>query len=403
MQMEYVSVFGEKQLVFGLRWLSMVGEKSSPQTKQLAKKEKANHWVVAGTTFTAIGLKKKRAAIKKELYSAAVCYALLYPKGVHAAIYKINETHYWLVGCQEGTPMSRADVLFNSPDEVSAALDLLKQQYMGLHVSASFDELTNFVALIATRSLQKAELYTLKRRLWPSAFLLSLCIALIVWWRLDLNQAEAASSEPEIDPYLSYWETQQIQPNGSDALRQLILFWERLPLQLAEWQLQDSSCEAKNTLWRCKHRYVTTTDTATALDLEARLPEGWTIQETSMQQVVLQSQNTYEVGQERWRTADEVRLGLLSQLQHIRPAFQALRLVEPTPLVPTITSHAQYVPIFTQALHFEGPLRSSALLLDVDNALHWSRATLTYRPQVIPSLKSSALQANLQGMVYVRH
>lgn len=403
MQMEYVSVFGEKQLVFGLRWLSMVGEKSSPQTKQLAKKEKANHWVVAGTTFTAIGLKKKRAAIKKELYSAAVCYALLYPKGVHAAIYKINETHYWLVGCQEGTPMSRADVLFNSPDEVSAALDLLKQQYLELHVSAFFEELTSFFTLIATRSLQKAELYTLKRRLWPSAFLLSLCIALIVWWQLDLNQAEAASSEPEIDPYLSYWETQQIQPNGSDALRQLISFWEHLPLQLADWQLQDSSCEAQYNLWRCKHRYVTTTDTATALDLEARLPEGWVIHETNMQQVVLQSQNAYEIGQGQWRTADEVRLGLLSQLQHIRPAFQSLRLVEPTLLVPAVASHAKYAPIFSQTLHFEGPLRSSALLLDVDNALHWSRATLTYRPQVMPSLKSSALQANLQGMVYVRH
>lgn len=404
MRIEYVHSFGEKQLLFGLSWQSIVGQLQPPQLKQLLKKRQANHWVVAGHTFTALGCKHKRITLKKELYSAAVCYALLFPRGLHAAIYKINDTLYWLTGCQEGTPMSRADVLFADAESAGAALEQLTQQYADLHVSASFEELSDFFALIAARSLQKAEMQTLKKLSWHPVALVIACAGALVWWQfIEPGRVEAAAVEPEIDPYLHYWESRQIQPNGTDALLQVLQHWEQLPLRLAAWQLQDSHCVAERAVWQCSHRYAALTDMATAAGLEAALPTGWAIQEVSLQQAQLQSEVTFINGQHRWRSGAEIRTGLLSRLQHIRSAFQSLRLGEPANLAPGISAPTYYAPIYSQSLQFEGPLRSAALLTHLEEALHWQKAVLSYRAETQPSLKNSALQISLQGVIYVRN
>lgn len=404
MGIEYVHSFGEKQLLFGLSWQSIVGQLQPPQLKQLLKKRQANHWVIAGHTFTALGCKQKRIALKKELYSAAVCYALLFPRGMHVAIYKIDDTLYWLIGCQEGTPMSRTDVLFTDVESARVALEQLTRQYADLHVSALFEGLGDFFALIATRSLQKAEMQTLKKLSWHPVALIIACAGVLVWWQfIEPGRVEAAAVEPEIDPYLHYWESRQIQPNGPDALQQLLQHWEQLPLRLAAWQLQDSHCVAERFVWHCSHRYAALTDMATAVGLEMALPTGWAIQEISLQQAQLQSEVTFTSGQHRWRSGAEVRTGLLSRLQHIRSAFQSLRLGEPSNLMPSIFTPTHHAPIYSQSLLFEGPLRSAALLTSLEEALHWQKAVLSYRAETQPSLKSSALQTSLQGVIYVRN
>lgn len=209
--------------------------------------------------------------------------------------------------------------------------------------------------------------------------------------------------EPEIDPYLHYWESHQIQPNGTDALLKVLQHWEQLPLRLAAWQLQDSHCVAERAVWQCSHRYTALTDMATASGLEAALPTGWAIQEVSLQQAQLQSEVSFINGQHRWRSGAEIRTGLLSRLQHIRSAFQSLRLGEPSNLTPGISAPTQYAPIYSQSLQFEGPLRSAALLTHLEEALHWQKAVLSYRAETQPSLKSSALQISLQGVIYVRN
>lgn len=401
MQINYLHPFGTKALLFGLRWQPVVGHMGAAQSKLQAKHHQAKYWVLAGQTFMALGLTTQLRSTKKELYAAAVCYALIYPKGMHATIYKIHDSLYWLAASHDGTPISKADRLYSDLNTVQSALDALVLQYPDLQYSHEIYAITDFLTTLSTRSLQTSMMHTMRLPLWRPAVLLLLLVLGFYGWQWGTEPVEAAYIEPEQDQYLAYWE-KNIKPNGKEALQQLLDSWAHIPLDIAKWQLQEVRCDAEQNHWLCIYRYDAQTETASALDLETRLPNNWQVKEINMRQAWLQQQVGFVVGTSRWRSAEQLRLQLLSQLQSIRPAFSTLRLTDPLPLQPNLSPSAVYKPIYYQTLHFESPLRSLALLRDFDDALHWKQAILYYRPKASATLKNSALQASLQGVVYVR-
>lgn len=402
MSAEKIYSFGAQQLVFGLRWQPLSGH-SLQQIKQITKKQKAKSWVVAGHTFMNLGLSYSRKPNKTAIYAAAVCYAFLYPKGWHANIYQLNDGQYWLAVVHEGTPMSLGDVLFDNEKEAQAALLSLAQQYPELSSTDQVLFLADFLTLIATHSLQKALLNPVRAKSWHPLLLCFFALGALYWWRFEPAPVVVAA-EPEVDPYLVVWQQKNRQSNSKDALRQLILSWEQIPLRLQDWQLKSVNCEVKNAseYWQCEMKYDAVSHKATALQIESLLPENWHLKEVSLQSVLLQNRIGFLSNPSQWRSAEQIRLQLLSQLQQIRPAFNTLNLAEPAPLLQGIAAPSHYSPIFSQGLRFEGPLRSLSLLVNLDEALHWQKVSLTYQPQRQPSLKSSALQASLQGVIYVR-
>lgn len=402
MPQEYLYVFGDKKLVLGLQWRPVVGQVSVQQAKLLAKQQRAKQWVIAGHGFFAVGLSYRRLASKKNTFSAAACYALLYPKGWHAAIYKLNDELYWVAAAHEGTPMSRGDKLFSSAEQAQAELVKLKRQHAEIQHAAAPIAISDFAALVATHALQKALLQTRRTLPWGLVLLGALALSLLAWQQLDPAPVEAAVIAPDIDPYLQHWQQKNIRPNGKAALLQLVSAWEQTPIELKGWQLKEIRCDVAAQHWLCDYQYTAQAETATTLELDQMLPVGWEIKELTMQQAWLQASIPFIASGGHWLSAEQVRLQLLSQLQPIRPAFSALRLAEPINLLPHVVASHTYSPIFSQALYFEGPLRSLVLLADLDEALHWQRASLLYKPQAQAALKSSALQVTLQGVVYVR-
>lgn len=398
---DYLHPFGDKTLIFGLRWQPIVGQISATQIKLQAKSSRAKHWVAAGQTFMALGLSTQLSSTKKELYAAAVCYALIHSKGLHATLYKVQDSLYWLVASHDGTPISKADCLFTDVAAAHLALEGLVQHYPDLQYSKDIQFLTDFLTTIATRSLDKSLLQTRREAGWRILLLVFLLLLVIYGWQWGTEPVEAAYIEPEPDLYLAYWEKNS-KPNGKEALQQLLETWDQLPLAITNWQFQEARCDAEKDHWLCTYRYEAQTETATAIDIENRMPTNWKVKEINLRQAWLQQQVGFAIGASRWRSAEQLRLELLSQLQGIRPAFSVLRLMDPLPMQPNSSSSVLYKPIFYQNLHFEAPLRSLVLLADFDDALHWKHAVLQYRPQVTASLKNSALQANLQGVVYVR-
>lgn len=403
MLQEKIYDFGSQHLIFGLKWQPISGQVKPQHIKLITKRQKAKAWVIAGQTFMSLGLSYSRSPNKTSIYAAAVCYAFLYPKGWHASIYQLNEGLYWLAVVHEGTPMSLGDVLFDDEKAAQAALQSLAQQYPELSYAEQVSALADFLALIATHALQKATLHPVRTLSWRPLFLFCVALGALYWWRIEPTPV-AVAAEPEVDPYLLVWQQKKLQTNGKDALRQLLLSWEKIPLQLQDWQLQRVNCEVRKAAehWACQVHYGAMNHQATAMQIESLLPENWQIKEVTMQSVVLENRIDFLSARGGWRSAEQVRLQLLSQLQPIRPAFSALTLGEPSVLTLGIPTQSQYTPIFSQVLRFEGPLRSLPLLVDLDEKLHWQQVSLTHQPQRQASLKSSALQASLRGVVYVR-
>lgn len=402
MSQEYLQIFGDKKLLFGLQWQSIVGQVAPANTKLLAKQQRAKQWVISGQTFFTLGLSFRRGSRKKDMYSAAACHALLYPKGWHASIYKISNDLYWLAAVHEGTPLRLGDKLFTDKAQAQLVLSQLITEYSVSKYHIEPVAMADFLALISTHTLQKAALQQVRPVVWRPVFVLFGLACAWAWWQFETMPVEAAVALPEVDPYLAYWEKKQFSLNGNDAVLQLIRSWEQIPLMLKGWQLQEVVCDSDLQHWLCNYQYKASTDTTTTLDLESVLPQGWHSNGVNMQSASFQHQINFSINSGYWRSAEQVRLQLLSQLQSIRPAFSVLKLAEPKSVLPRLTTPSTYSPIFSQQLHFEGPLRSFVFLADFDEPLHWQRAVLQYRPQVDPSLKSSALHVKLQGVVYVR-
>lgn len=405
MQQEYLYLCGEKTLLFGLHWQPVLGQASPQQARQLCKYKKANGWVIAGQTFFSIGMTQHRLRAKKNIYVAAVFYAMLYPRGLHAAIYKIDETHFWLIAVQEGTPIQQSDKLYANIHEAQTALLALADQYAQMNCVSDALPLRDLVNALASRSATKALIQCYQPKRWH---VLALMMAILVGaygWQWRVPAVEAAVAEPEIDPHLQHWNKQAIAAHNHVALHSLLKHWHHMPLYLSQWRLDQIECVALAKKWQCQHIYTPLTAMATAIDFERVLPDLWSITNVNLQKITVKSEAKIDVNlRATWRSREKVNLQLLSQLQHIRSAFNNLKITEPQLLLtkaPLVTNPS-FTSIFSQKLYFQGPLRSLVLLRDFDDALYWKKASLKYVPHAKPSLKNSVLQANLQGVIYVR-
>lgn len=405
MYLDYFHTSADKTLLFAVHWQPVLGQVTTQQIRQLCKYKKAKGWVIGGQNFLSIGLTKKRLSIKKEIYAAAICYALVYPRGLHATIYKIDDAHFWLIAVQEGTPIKQSDKLYATLDEAKNALILLIDQYPELNCVFEPFPIDNLLASLASRPILKALMKSYTTKKWKLFALIIVILGGVCGWQWQAPTVEAAVIEPEVDPYLQYWNTQAIAAHNHVALHGLLEHWHHMPLYMAKWRLDQVDCVTLTKKWQCQHLYVPLTPTATVMGFERVLPDSWSITDVNLQKISVKSE--VEIDSKlsaTWRSREQVNMQLLSQLQHIRSAFINLKITDPqllltkAPLVtnPTFTS------IFSQKLHFQGPLRSLVLLRDFDEALYWRKASLKYIPNAKTSLKNSALQANLQGVIYVR-
>lgn len=410
MQQQYLYELGDKALVFGLSWQPVVGTVTAQQARLLAKQRKRKQWVIAGQHFFAVGLAAQRVRSKKStpVFSAAACHALLHPKGWRAAIYRLEQSVYWLAVVQEGTPMSVGDKMFSSSEQAQAVLQRMKEQHVTLEGSLEVQSIHNFMSVVGTHDVKKTAMQTVKRSLLlPVLYSLPL-LFVVLWWHTESQPVEAAMVLPDVDPYWQHWQQRGLQPNGNAALQALLATWEHTPLDISGWQFKTVQCDAEQKQWRCVYEYRAQHEKATAIGIEQNLPEAWQVKTLQLDKAWLQAFIPYEVSEGKWLSAEQVRLQLLSQLQPIRPAFTALRLGEPVALLSAAAVSGKpnahkYSPIYSQSLHFDGPMRSMALLQNMEEPLDWQRARLDHNPNAQVALKNSALQVSLQGVVYVRH
>ncbi|MEZ2721575.1 type 4b pilus protein PilO2 [Paenalcaligenes hominis] len=416
MSHEHIHVCSHYQLVFGLRWFPILGASSTQQARVLSKQYRARASVLIGRHFMCLGLSQKELKQKTTRLSAAVCFAYLFPRGVHAAIYQLADQLYWLVVVHEGTPIRQGDLLFQSLDQAQQRAQEFKKHYSTLVLQAEARSIQALLPLINPRIRVKAQLKPLRHRSWAWVGLLIVGLGSFYWSYTP--RVSVAAIEPPVvipDPYITYWEQQRRPASNQKALQALLQHWQQLPLSVAQWDLTTSSCQVQREAWHCAHEFKPATETATVVDFQQNRPEPWAVTQANLQRIQVQVAIAFNSTETRlWHSSHTHQHQFLAQLQRLKPAFQNMTLKDPVLYgkqaleknrTQTLTDSqlAQPQPIFEQALSLQGPLRSTALLLDFDDRFYWEKASLTVNRKIKPSLKHSVLETQLNGVTYVRN
>lgn len=416
MSQEHLHICSHYQLVFGLRWFPLLGASTTQQARVLSKQYRARASVVIGRHFMCVGLSQKELGQKTTRISAAVCFAYLFPRGVHAAIYQLAEQLYWLVVVHEGTPIRQGDVLFHTLDQAQQRVHEFKSHYTTLVLQGETLSIQALLPLINPRLRAKAQLKPIRQRSWAWA---TACVIGIggLYWSYTPRVSVAAIEPPVVivDPYTTYWQQQARPVSNHRALQALLHYWQQLPLSLARWELSTSTCQIQTSAWNCTHEFKPAAETATVMDFKQEHPQHWRLTQANLQHIQTQDTVSFTVtGARAWHDMHTHQQQFLAQLQRLKPAFQSMVLKDPVVYGKAAVERAraqadpnatfpQPVPIFEQALHLKGPLRSVALLLDFDERFYWEKASLTVNKKTKASLKHSVLQAQLHGVTYVRN
>lgn len=416
MSHEHIHVCSHYQLVFGLRWFPILGASSTQQARVLSKQYRARASVLTGRHFMCLGLSQKELKQKTIRLSAAVCFAYLFPRGVHAAIYQLADQLYWLVVVHEGTPVRQGDVVFHSLDQAQQRAQEFKSHYSTLVLQGEALSIQALLPLINPRIRVKAQLKPLRHRSWAWATVLIASLGGLYWSYTP--RVSVAAIEPSVvitDPYLTYWEQQSRPASNQKALQALLHHWQQLPLSLAQWELATSLCQIQQNGWHCVHEFKPATETATVVDFQQERPAHWTVTQANLQRIQTQVVIAFNSTEPRlWHSSSTHQQQFLAQLQRLKPAFQNMNLADPVLYGKHVlekkrthdfmdTQFTQPQPIFEQSLNLQGPLRSAMLLLDFDDRFYWEKASLTVNKKIKASLKHSVLQAQLNGVTYVRN
>lgn len=406
MSQEYVQPCGSYQLVFGLRWFPVLGASATQQARVLSKRHRAKAWVVAGRHFSSVGLSTSSLSAKTPHVSAAVCFATLFPRGVHAAIYQLTVGRYWLIAAHEGTPLRHGDMVFDSVEQAQQRVQKLAVHHTTLVLQPEVLSIQALIPLLTQHMRLKAQVQPIRQRRWAWVAGMSLAVSLAYWSYVPRVSVAAVDPTPVFDPYQHHWEQQARPASHYVALQALLEHWQQLPLAVAAWRLVDSNCQIQKVVWQCVHTFKPTTESANVLDFQQSQPSDWHMVQADLQRIQVQAQVGFQSAEpRRWRASQALQADLLAKLQSIKPAFQTIKLQEPVRYLPknaAVVASPEVRPIFEQSLSLQAPLRSLALLLDFDEHVYWEKASFVVNPKAKATLKQSAVQVQLHGVTYAR-
>lgn len=406
MSQEYIQSCGSYQLVFGLRWFPVLGASTAQQARNLYKRHHAKAWVVAGRHFSSVGLSMSGFSARAHHVSAAVCFATLFPRGVHAAIYQLTAERYWLIAAHEGTPLRHGDMVFGSVEQAQQRVQQLTVHHTTLVLQPEVLSIQALIPLLTQRMRLKAKMQPIRQRRWAWVAGAMVVVSLVYWSYVPRVSVAAVDPAPVFDPYQHYWEQQSRPASHYVALQVLLEHWQQLPLTLAAWRLADSNCQVQKTAWQCIHSFKPTMESANVLDFQQQQPSEWQMVQADLQHIQVQTQVVFQsTDPRRWRASQALQAELLAKLQRIKPAFQTIKLQEPVRYLAKNTAIAtspEIRPIFEQSLSLQAPLRSLALLLDFDEHFYWEKASFIVNQKAKATLKQSAVQVQLHGVAYAR-
>ncbi len=404
MSLEYLQRCGAYQLVCGLRWIPVLGASATQQARTLCKEQSAKAWVVTGRHFSSVGLSATILRPKQVYVSAAVCFATLFPRGVQAAIYTLDDQRYWLIAAHEGTPLRHGDAVFKSLEQAQHRVQQLRRHHTTLVLQPEVQPIQVLLPLLTPNLRFKAQLHAQRSRRWAVVVVVMSLLSLAYWGYVPSVSVAAVEAEPVIDPYEHYWQQQARPASHYVALQALLEHWQLLPLELAAWRLTESVCQIQAQDWLCLHGFKPKEEGATVLDFQAKQSQDWHLVQADLQTIQVQARVGFALAERQWQPGQTVQSQVLAQFQTVRPALQSIKLHEPVRYVDKSMANTGmgFSPIFEHGFSVQAPLRSLTMLLNFGEFFYWEKAALVVNHQVRASLKQSALQVQLQGVTYAR-
>lgn len=338
----------ESEIVFGLEWETLIGDNLRSQSKKIAKKRKASHYVPANEIRPSAGFisftKDKKRLTKARLFSAASIFAdaNLRKTGVYYERISLTDELDWVVAIQDGVILTNTDVVCSSE-----AADKLENELKARHpemVSQDADDV-DVTTLINERS-----------RLTPNAGFLGsippwakvsggMILALIVYdtvtthyeayqrEKLQKETRDAPEKTVEVNPEKRWEEAihgwaERTQLSGASTLNKLNAKVVNQELLIGGWKLTQIACESSSNSYICHSNY-TRTKSGTNRSFKANAPEEWNLRWSSLENVSATwalNVDTPSVEYDQLPQTKDVSLNYVSDLQAVFPAFSGYTL-----------------------------------------------------------------------------
>lgn len=413
------------QLVFGIRWYVLLGASALPLARRYTRQTRASHSILLGHPAALVGVASLRPSRRgSPYYCAAANVARLYPSGTHALIVQVPQYGWWLVAVHDGLPVARTDKFFATREDALSAVQELRQAYSQLHlVGQTDDSAVPTLAQIEAASDPLTRLANVPRITGRSLFVWFLVAGLLLaagaYWRYVFSSGPALpqlASRP-LDAQQAWRKQLQLSlqglvVHGTAGTRQLLASVAHTPVQQGGWVLSRIGCQSAQNIWSCAAHYRRVARDADTSSLLGDPPQAGELYFPTLDTAIV-----------RWRLPVTVMaLGLvrlpdtsgadrtwLSALQNIKAAFTNLYVEPPVPIPvvapPNLDGHVlarpTAVPVYaSRKLHVSGPLRSVALLLPHTRFVSWRSFQVQVGPNPSPSVRTSALMAELQGVSY---
>ncbi|KAG1252575.1 hypothetical protein G6F68_011726 [Rhizopus microsporus] len=170
------------QLVFGLKWRTVLGEDLQKLALQAARKAKATHYVQTDARSSSVGLvtakgSETRAKTRATLFSGAAAFAQMHRHGAHVVACTLPDQSVWLGVVNDGVVQTGGDTIF--PDQAAAknALDEVTARYRDHQLHS------NYITQARVFSLQQLTAHVnAQSALRRASFRLSMVSP--IWWVL---------------------------------------------------------------------------------------------------------------------------------------------------------------------------------------------------------------------------
>lgn len=427
------------QLVFGIRWQTVLGEDLQKEALRLARKVKATHFVHSDARSPSVGLliakgKERRAKTRASLFSAASAFAQMHRHGTHIVALNLPDKSVWIAVIVAGVVQAGGDTVFADAQAAQRALDEALARYGEAQVHGDHrPQLRPF-------SLQQLAAHTNQQSSLRRAGF-SLAMVSPFWWTLlglflvyeawDIGMSyweerqariaqEMLAAQPEVDPAtlwkkaITAW-AKTARTLGEPGLAPLLQQLESVPTAPGRWKLVEVDCQPKVRSCVAKYERTRLADNRT---LHAALPSTWKIAHVDLEKANATWTIPAAVAAQPLVLADLPDAKAMRQLwepswQALSPALGDLTLSPPGPVpitVPNIKlANGLEQPVIrpkeiklpaTRALVINAPLRS-LYGLALPRTSEVTQLQMRFTPDTTPGLTTSAFVTTLKGTIYV--
>ncbi|MDT4819173.1 hypothetical protein FQZ97_522870 [compost metagenome] len=427
------------QLVFGLKWRTVLGEDLQKLALQAARKAKATHYVQSDARSSSVGLvtakgSETRAKTRATLFSAAAAFAQMHRHGTHVVACTLPDQSVWLAVVIDGVVQTGGDTVF--PDQAAAKIAVeevtaryrehqLHSDYITQARVFSLQQLTAHVN--AQSALRRASFrLSMVSPIWWVLIAAVLAYEAsdygFAWWeeRQARLQELAEAAQPQFDANalwnnaISTW-AKSVKTQGTPGLDVLLNEVLAVPVEPGRWRLTEVDCRPGAGTCTATYRRTRLADNHT---LRAALADSFRLVHPDLDTATATWQLPKALATQMLPLKDLPAPDVIQTVwepswQALRPALTDFTLSKPASaqiVVPNIklpNGLEQPVPMpqgtklpASRALVINAPLRS-LYGLALPTTTQITQLHMRYQPDSAPGLAVSAFSATLKGDIYV--